>query len=761
MASDGKGYEPTRGADDRYQAAVYLEHALIGGLGGVDCLNAKHNSPDCRYVLDTGEVISADRSTHKAAQPFFVPFDDAQWLETEGEPVALATLKQAAEPFAFPMETGVADRPAPAAVQSAADDFAALEIHHVDAEQITHQTVQDIRAVMTDSRVTALAADREAWVKVISALCGSIAQASEYADELEQIAIQWGDSAPEYAGETVVKIERERHRFTRSNPAAVFNLAKSVGVPNPATLRAEARRNDMAVLGGIRARHLHPWEVDRLESLNGKYGHALVAGKAVIVYADTVNRGGDPVHEVRYARGNELANMMQHEDAIYGFTMLTDKDGNEIKKPGSPMLPLTAWQCWKGHTMYMGGVDFYPDQSKCPSDVFNLWRGWNVAPEVGDISPWLELVQNAICAGNKEHAQCFIGYWAHMVQHPDVKPRFAIVLRGKAGGGKGSVLTPIHHFTGQAFAAVQGLSKVAGKFNSVIAGKLSVMVDEARQSGKDAADALKVLISENVVTIEKKGIDPEPVSNFARVCLLSNHQDAVYVMDNERRFFYLDVTDKYVVNLQPEAQEFWRKYHAWLNNGGAGKLLHYLQTFDLPSTGFDPNVCPITEALTAETAKTLPDVESWMLAELAQPLPFGVRAHREAWDKANLEDWSVLDAQIGEPLTSGGVQTKIMHTRAALWINENVNRYSVVKVQPHTIDKRVNKLVKDIFDMQKSRQTGRNSPVIFYFADLNYARCQFAHAVGINVLEQFPEEDFPGMQDAFDRFIAAQNEVTE
>lgn len=783
MSPDGAGYEPTRGADARYRAHVLIEQALMGAWGAV-CLKAKHNSADCVYALtDTGELLHVDRSVYKAAQPFFIPFKDADWWHIDGEPASLESLNAAAAVYGFADEVEenqllltkgkiqasvkeVTAKNLQGADVSNTDNIEFLGVHHITSESVTAQMVADLRTIMTDSRMKAQATNREAWIKVISALTGGVAQASDHAQELEEIAIKWGDSAAQYKGETAAKIERERHSFTRSNPASLFTFASSLGISNPASVRADKRRNDTAQLSGKHMRKLQLSEVAALEAINEKRAHVMAGGKSCIVEAVPRNLGGNLIHEIRYLRAEELIKMESALKGVYGYTekQVEEKDETTGEKrtvlkqfAGNYLSPTQAWLAWPFHKIYLGGCDFYPNPVDCPEDVYNLYRGMNVAQEKGDVSPWVNLVTDVICAGDQVLAKYVIQYFAHMIQKPEQRPHVAIIMRGKPGAGKGSLLTPFRKMLGQHYAQVQGLSKISGKFNALVIAKLLVFIDEIRASGKETADAFKVMVTESVLAVEKKGIDAESVSNFARYIGASNRFDAVHAMENERRQLLLEVSDKYTDKNKGSTREYWKKYNDWCENGGAGKLLHFLAGYDI--SDFDHTRAPITTALMGEMTKNLEDEKAWILSELHKSIPFSIRSRYEAWDKLEPNNAANVDtADFVAPLmlNTGGVKSSVVHRLCADWINENVNRYSAVKRQPNNVNKKVNELFSVIFGIERQKEKGHNKPPYFFFQDINRARCQFAKDIGVSPLLEFPELDYPGMQEAVEQFAQEQ-----
>ncbi|WP_410971243.1 primase-helicase family protein, partial [Salmonella sp. SAL04269] len=69
---------------------------------------------------------------------------------------------------------------------------------------------------------------------------------------------------------------------------------------------------------------------------------------------------------------------------------------------------------------------------------------------------------------------------------------------------------------------INGAGHISGRFNSILANKLLVFADEVTIHKPSEADRLKAIISEPTFNLERKGIDAEPMPNFARLIFASN-----------------------------------------------------------------------------------------------------------------------------------------------------------------------------------------------------------------------------------------------
>ncbi|MFW8412522.1 primase-helicase family protein, partial [Klebsiella pneumoniae] len=108
-------------------------------------------------------------------------------------------------------------------------------------------------------------------------------------------------------------------------------------------------------------------------------------------------------------------------------------------------------------------------------------------------------------------------WMAHLIQRPEEKPSVAVVMKSVEGTGKNTLVRPLLQILGPYAAQINGIRHLTGRFNSTLANKLLVFVDEAEMTEAGCADRLKAIISEPVFHLERKGMEPEPVPNCARM----------------------------------------------------------------------------------------------------------------------------------------------------------------------------------------------------------------------------------------------------
>jgi len=224
-----------------------------------------------------------------------------------------------------------------------------------------------------------------------------------------------------------------------------------------------------------------------------------------------------------------------------------------------------------------------------------------------------------MCAGDEASYSYLVGWMAHLFQRPDIKPNVAIVLKSVEGTGKGTMAEPLLTILGPHGNKTNGAYAIASRFNGTLASRLFIFADEVDLTDKHVADRLKGIISETTVNLERKGLEIEPLPNYCRLIFASNHTRVLNAGIRERRYLVLEPSDE-----KAQDSAYFRNLWAWIHDGGAAKLLHYLLQVDISE--FDPYKCPQTKALIAEKLANLSGVNRFFYGEIMKPEPFAGKA---------------------------------------------------------------------------------------------------------------------------------------
>jgi hypothetical protein len=85
--------------------------------------------------------------------------------------------------------------------------------------------------------------------------------------------------------------------------------------------------------------------------------------------------------------------------------------------------------------------------------------------------------------------------------------------------------------------------RIFGRFNSVLAKCLLLIIEETSAEMKKFCEDLKNLITEPTITIEKKNIDANSFTNYVNIIMLTNNKDILDIDDKDRRFAIIETSD--------------------------------------------------------------------------------------------------------------------------------------------------------------------------------------------------------------------------
>jgi hypothetical protein len=220
--------------------------------------------------------------------------------------------------------------------------------------------------------------------------------------------------------------------------------------------------------------------------------------------------------------------------------------------------------------------------------IYNLYKPPTIVPAAGDATPWLNLVHRIF----PDQADHIVQWLAQRVQRPHEKINYALVLGGKPGIGKDTILEPVRQAIGPWNFADVSPKQVLGRFNG-FAKSVILRVNEARDLGEFDRyaffDHMKALITTppDVVYIDEKHLREYYVPNLCGVIITSNHKmDGIYLPADDRRHLVAwSSLDK-----EDFATDYWRELYGWYGNDGNKVVAAHLAGLDL--SGFDAKAPP-------------------------------------------------------------------------------------------------------------------------------------------------------------------------
>lgn len=320
-----------------------------------------------------------------------------------------------------------------------------------------------------------------------------------------------------------------------------------------------------------------------IAELNKRYA-VLNAGKKLLV----IDEWGDPYPEIGV-------------ETFHGLF------ANVLIRVGKETIPVSRY--WFKHPdrrTYEKGSVFAPEGNTQPGQ-YNTWKGFAVQPDPGRTCPlFLEHSFDVICSGDQEHYEYVLNWLALMVQQPGELPGVAICLLSEQGTGKGSWIKYIARMYGKHFMSVSNKRHLLGNFSDHLNEIVLLFADEMSWTDCEVdSGLLKVLITEETRTSEKKGGDTRTVKNFTHLITASNARWAVPAELSDRRFFILEVSDCRVKHF-----DYFDRLVYEMENGGPEALLAFLQARDI--SAFDPRDFPRTQARVNQQLASLEPINEWL-----------------------------------------------------------------------------------------------------------------------------------------------------
>src|SRR5690606_26266840 len=181
---------------------------------------------------------------------------------------------------------------------------------------------------------------------------------------------------------------------------------------------------------------------------------------------------------------------------------------------------------------------------------------------------------------------------AHRVQRPGEKINHALVLGGKQGIGKDSLLEPVKQAVGHWNWSEVSPAVMLQSFNAWCRAVV-VRISEARDLGD--VDRFKfyehsktyIVAPPDVLTVNEKHVKQYAVFNVCGVVITTNHRtDGIYLPADDRRHFVAWSE----ASKEDFPEDYWTQLWDWYGRGGIGNVAAYLRTLDL--SGFDAKAPP-------------------------------------------------------------------------------------------------------------------------------------------------------------------------
>ncbi len=222
-------------------------------------------------------------------------------------------------------------------------------------------------------------------------------------------------------------------------------------------------------------------------------------------------------------------------------------------------------------------MDSYPKPELCPKNVLNIWRKYPVEMITESIDEdkcqkGLEYFINHIkvLCNHEQEVVDFVNLWiSQMFQYPENKS-CELIFISKEGAGKGMFLEFFKTIMGfgRVWECTDPQRDIFGSFNGKMRDAMLVVFQEANKSAfYNANDRKKALITDEVITINQKGVKQYDMKSYHRFLTFTNN--SCPSVPNKRRDAIVLASDEMIGN-----KEYFNEGFKYANDVGVCKYIY-------------------------------------------------------------------------------------------------------------------------------------------------------------------------------------------
>jgi hypothetical protein len=174
---------------------------------------------------------------------------------------------------------------------------------------------------------------------------------------------------------------------------------------------------------------------------------------------------------------------------------------------------------------------------------FNMWTDPGVSPLDGKPAIFIEHLRYLI--PNERERIIFANWLAHLVQHPEEKIMWAVLIVGLEGTGKSWLGYMLRKMLGDAnVVMVENDDPIGDTFNGWTENRRLGFIHELAPDPKiDLVARVKGTITEAHVWVNEKYIKRHRVENMCHLLAVTNHETSVKMLRSNRRWFVIRAAD--------------------------------------------------------------------------------------------------------------------------------------------------------------------------------------------------------------------------
>lgn len=325
-------------------------------------------------------------------------------------------------------------------------------------------------------------------------------------------------------------------------------------------------------------------------------------------------------------------------------------------------------------------VVYAPGEPVVTNRNLNVWKGWGCEPKEGPIDPWNTLLDKFF-EFEPEGRRWFEAWLAWPLQHPGYKlPTYSVIWSIAQGTGKsflGYTMLKIYGDNGTEISH----KTLTSDFNEYAENRCFIMADEAKSGDKRISSSeFKSVVTRKLLRINTKYVPAYTVEDRLNYYLTAQDPDCVYLEDDDRRAFILEVKGR------PYHPEFYAEYEKWYLGDGPSSLFHYLLNLDL--SWFNPmGHAPVTTSKRAMIVSNRSELAAFVASLKEDPdtvLQMGGKPlQRDLWAAAEL--LQLYDPERRTKVTINGLSRELHRQGFDKLLNGDTVRTCIGKVALYAI----------------------------------------------------------------------------
>jgi len=357
------------------------------------------------------------------------------------------------------------------------------------------------------------------------------------------------------------------------------------------------------------------------------------------------------------------------------FMMLTEGYA-VVEEHAGKMVEVPQGQWWLRHPQAkrFDRMVFDPTPgAKMRPGVYNRFQGFGFTPDLVKPHPYPTIamhIRRVLANDDPDMEKFILDFIGSMIQRPQEPAGVALVLKGGFGTGKSTLGALLRRLIGEQYCyQLVSPSQLVGKFNAHLGDVICAIAEEALFAGDRAGgNVLKSLITDGVISIERKGRDAYQQRNCLHLVMMSNEDWVLQLAAGDRRFVVSETWDGLVGD-----REHFDALYAEIEGDALAGFFFDLQRRPLPTRLVIPSEsAAVTHYRNQQQIRSLNPFLGWLFGRIEddaiirrpEPVPFGSRVKKEDVYADYLRE--MTETRVGYPLNNSHFSRQLLEIFPAL-----------------------------------------------------------------------------------------------